>query len=58
MDGNSHRDDQYRPAGGQAADSHGQIQEESAIMYRGRAAVKLASRPTGHPWEELELLSA
>ena len=31
--------------------SRGQIQDESAVMYRGRAAIKLASRATGHPWE-------
>jgi radical SAM family protein/4Fe-4S single cluster protein len=35
-----------------AADSHGQLQDESGIMYRGRAAVKLASRAAAHPWEE------
>ena len=36
---------------GQAAESHGQIEEESSIMYRGRAAEKLAARAAGHPWE-------
>jgi MoaA/NifB/PqqE/SkfB family radical SAM enzyme len=35
----------------QAAESHGKLQEESGIMYRGRAAVKLATRAVGHPWE-------
>jgi MoaA/NifB/PqqE/SkfB family radical SAM enzyme len=31
--------------------SHGQIENESAVMYRGRAVEKLASHVTGHPWE-------
>ena len=31
--------------------SHGQIEEESAVMYRGRAAEKLASRAPSHPWK-------
>lgn len=35
-----------------AKESHGQLEEEeSGVMYRGRAAEKLASRATGHPWE-------
>ena len=34
-----------------AKESHGQIaEEESAIMYRGRAAAKLAEKATSHPW--------
>jgi hypothetical protein len=36
---------------GHEVESHGQLQEQSGVMYRGRAAVKLASRATGHPWE-------
>ena len=32
-------------------ESHGQIEEESAVMYRGRAVEKLAERADGHPWE-------
>jgi hypothetical protein len=31
--------------------SRGQIEDESAVMYRGRAVEKLASRATSHPWE-------
>jgi MoaA/NifB/PqqE/SkfB family radical SAM enzyme len=31
--------------------SHGQIENESAVMYRGRAVEKLASRAPSHPWE-------
>jgi sulfatase maturation enzyme AslB (radical SAM superfamily) len=34
-----------------AHQSHGQIKEESAVMYRGRAAAKLAPAVTGHPWD-------
>lgn len=34
-----------------AAESHGQLENESGVMYRGRAAEKLASRATGRPWE-------
>lgn len=35
-----------------AKESHGQLEEdESGVMYRGRAAEKLAPRATGHPWE-------
>jgi MoaA/NifB/PqqE/SkfB family radical SAM enzyme len=35
----------------EAAQSHGQIEDESAVMVRGRAVEKLASRATSHPWE-------
>jgi MoaA/NifB/PqqE/SkfB family radical SAM enzyme len=31
--------------------THGQIEDESTVMYRGRAVEKLASRATSHPWE-------
>ena len=34
-----------------AKQTHGQIEDESAVMYRGRAVEKLAPRATGHPWE-------
>ena len=34
-----------------APQSHGQIEDESDVMYRGRAAVMLASRAPRHPWE-------
>jgi len=34
-----------------AKESHGQLEEEeSGVMYRGRAAVKLAERTSSHPW--------
>ena len=36
----------------EAQESHGQLaEEESGVMYRGRAAVKLASGAPSHPWE-------
>jgi MoaA/NifB/PqqE/SkfB family radical SAM enzyme len=34
-----------------AVESHGQIENESAVMYRGRAAKKLVEKATSHPWE-------
>ncbi len=34
--------------------SYGQIEEESAVMYRGRAVEKLASCAPGHPWERFD----
>lgn len=34
-----------------APQTRGQIQDESAVMYRGRATEKLVSRATAHPWE-------
>jgi Radical SAM superfamily/4Fe-4S single cluster domain len=37
-----------------AQQSHGQIEEESAVMYRGRAVEKLAPRATRHPWERFD----
>jgi MoaA/NifB/PqqE/SkfB family radical SAM enzyme len=36
-----------------AAQTYGQIKDEGAVMYRGRAAVMLAPRTEGHPWNEL-----
>ncbi|MEP7135166.1 MAG: radical SAM protein [Chloroflexota bacterium] len=39
----------------EAKQSHGQIaEEESAVMYRGRAAVKLPEKATSHPWERFD----
>ena len=38
----------------QALESHGRLQEESGVMYRGRAAVKLASRAASRPWDEFD----
>jgi hypothetical protein len=36
----------------ESKESHGQLEEaESGVMYRGRAAEKLASRAPSHPWE-------
>jgi MoaA/NifB/PqqE/SkfB family radical SAM enzyme len=35
----------------EARESHGQLEEESGVMFRGRAAVKLASRGDSHPWQ-------
>lgn len=34
--------------------THGQIEDESAVMYRGRAVEKLASRASSHPWEAFD----
>ena len=39
-------------AGGE--ESHGQIEEASAVMYRGRAAKTLAGQAEKHPWQELD----
>ena len=38
----------------EAPQSHGQIENESAVMYRGRAAVNLSSRAESHPWESFD----
>ncbi len=38
----------------EAPQSHGQIENESAIMYRGRAAVNLSARAESRPWESLD----
>ena len=35
-----------------AAQTHGQIKDQDAVMYRGRAAVKLAPQADQHPWDE------
>lgn len=35
-------------------DSHGQLENESGVMYRGRAAEKLASRGTPRPWDSFD----
>ncbi len=37
----------------EAEQTHGQISDQGAVMYRGRAAVVLAPRAHGQPWEEL-----
>ncbi|HEY5728494.1 MAG TPA: radical SAM protein [Anaerolineales bacterium] len=39
----------------EAKDSHGQLEEEeSGVMYRGRAAEKLAESASKHPWESFD----
>lgn len=34
----------------EARDAHGQIEDQGAVMYRGRAAETLAEKATGQPW--------
>lgn len=36
----------------EARQTHGQIEEEGAVMFRGRAAMALAPQVAGHPWQE------
>jgi MoaA/NifB/PqqE/SkfB family radical SAM enzyme len=38
----------------EARQSHGQIEVESAVMFRGRAAEKLAPRALPQPWERFD----
>jgi hypothetical protein len=38
--------------GAHALESHGQLEAESGVMYRGRAAEKLASGAAQYPWDE------
>lgn len=38
----------------EAQQSHGQIESDSAVMYRGRAAVNLVEKATHYPWESLD----
>jgi MoaA/NifB/PqqE/SkfB family radical SAM enzyme len=40
--------------GAEAPQSHGQIENESAVMYRGRAAVNLSASAEARPWESLD----
>ena len=35
----------------EAKETHGQIEDEGAVMFRGRAAANLALRASHHPWE-------
>jgi len=37
-----------------APQTHGQIEDEGAVMYRGRAAEKLIEKATGHSWERFD----
>jgi len=40
--------------GVEAKQTHGQIEGEGAVMYRGRAVEKLAERGGNHPWESFD----
>lgn len=40
--------------GEEANKTRGQIQEAGAVMYRGRAAEKLVSKATFHPWKSFD----
>jgi len=37
--------------GADAGHTHGQIEDEGAVMYRGRAAKRLVEKATSYPWE-------
>ena len=41
--------------GVEARQTHGQIEGEGAVMFRGRAVEKLAERVDKHPWERFDL---
>jgi MoaA/NifB/PqqE/SkfB family radical SAM enzyme len=38
----------------EARQTHGQIEEDGAVMFRGRAAANLSSRASGQPWESFD----
>jgi len=38
----------------ESKESHGQLEDDSEIMYRGRAVEKFASRAPSHPWERFD----
>jgi MoaA/NifB/PqqE/SkfB family radical SAM enzyme len=40
--------------GTEAKQTHGQIEGEGAVMFRGRATEKLAERADSHPWERFD----
>jgi MoaA/NifB/PqqE/SkfB family radical SAM enzyme len=40
--------------GTQAQETQGQIEEDGAVMFRGRAAEKLLEKAPFHPWESLD----
>jgi len=40
--------------GSEAKQTHGQIEDEGAVMYRGRAAKNLVERAPSHPWESFD----
>jgi MoaA/NifB/PqqE/SkfB family radical SAM enzyme len=35
----------------EAPETHGQIEDQGAVMYRGRAAIKLSPHAIHHPWD-------
>lgn len=37
-----------------AKQTHGQVEDEGAVMYRGRAVEKLVEKAAGHPWESFD----
>jgi MoaA/NifB/PqqE/SkfB family radical SAM enzyme len=39
---------------GEARQTHGQVENEGAVMYRGRAAEMLVDRAIGYPWESFD----
>jgi hypothetical protein len=38
----------------EAQQTHGQIEDQGAVMYRGRAVEKLAPRAASQPWEKFD----
>jgi hypothetical protein len=38
----------------EARPSYGQLEADSTVMYRGRAAVKLAEKAASHPWDRFK----
>ena len=38
----------------EAQQTHGQIEDQGAVMYRGRTVEKLVPRATKHPWERFD----
>ncbi|HEY5902863.1 MAG TPA: radical SAM protein [Anaerolineales bacterium] len=40
--------------GGEGPQSHGQIEDSSGVMFRGRAAELLAAEADHHPWDEFD----
>lgn len=38
----------------EARQTHGQIEDQGAVMYRGRAVEMLVGKATGHPWESFD----
>jgi MoaA/NifB/PqqE/SkfB family radical SAM enzyme len=42
------------PVNADAAETHSQIEDDGAVMYRGRAFEKLVEQATGYPWESFD----